>query len=53
MEVLAFVHDGMKRGAVGQPGAHIWQSRIPCRDPGHWASSREGVVKQAFDLFQS
>ena len=56
MEVLAFVHDGMKRGAVGvNLGRNIWQSPNPVpmiRALGAIIHEKASV-KQAFDLFHS
>jgi putative autoinducer-2 (AI-2) aldolase len=56
MEVLAFVHDGMKRGAVGvNLGRNIWQSPNPVpmiRALGAIIHEKASV-KQALDLFQS
>ncbi|MGE5800381.1 MAG: 3-hydroxy-5-phosphonooxypentane-2,4-dione thiolase LsrF, partial [Syntrophaceae bacterium] len=56
MEVLAFVHDGMKRGAVGvNLGRNIWQSPNPVpmiRAIGA-VIHEKASVKQAFDLFQA
>ena len=56
MEVLAFVHDGMKRGAVGvNLGRNIWQSPNPVpmiRALGAIIHEKASV-KQAFDLFHA
>ena len=56
MEVLDFVHDGMKRGAVGvNLGRNIWQSPHPVamiRALGAIIHEKASV-KQALDLFQS
>jgi putative autoinducer-2 (AI-2) aldolase len=56
MEVLAFVHDGLKRGAVGvNLGRNIWQSPNPVpmiRALGAIIHEKASV-KQALDLFQS
>jgi putative autoinducer-2 (AI-2) aldolase len=56
MEVLSFVHDGMKRGAVGvNLGRNIWQSPNPVpmiRALGAIIHEKASV-KQALDLFQS
>lgn len=56
MEVLAFVHDGMKRGAVGvNLGRNIWQSPNPVpmiRALGAIIHEKASV-KQAHDLFRS
>jgi putative autoinducer-2 (AI-2) aldolase len=56
MEVLAFVHDGMKRGAVGvNLGRNIWQSPNPVpmiRALGAIIHEKASV-KQAHELFRS
>jgi putative autoinducer-2 (AI-2) aldolase len=56
MEVLAFVHDGMKRGAVGvNLGRNIWQSPnpVPMIQALGAIIHEKASVKQALDLFQS
>ncbi len=56
MEVMAFVHDGMKRGAVGvNLGRNIWQSPHPVPMIRALAAiiHEKASVKQALDLFQA
>ena len=56
MEVMAFVHDGMKRGAVGvNLGRNIWQCPHPVPMIRALAAiiHEKASVKQAHDLFQA
>ena len=56
LEVIAFVHDGMKRGAVGvNLGRNIWQSPhpVPMIRALRAVIHEKASVKQAHDLFRS
>jgi putative autoinducer-2 (AI-2) aldolase len=56
LEVIAFVYDGMKRGAVGvNLGRNIWQSPhpVPMIRALRAVIHEKASVKQAHDLFRS
>ena len=56
LEVMAFVHDGMKRGAVGvNLGRNIWQSPqpVPMIRALRAIIHEQASVKQALDIFRA